>query len=107
MINQQNLLALQDNRSVLLIHNHPSDDTFSKNEPLFYKKTLKNYKPETKTTVDELLDILPANTVIMAYNEIDGTEYEKDRTAVIEADDLIYLNNVYIGYDYLYLVGGF
>lgn len=31
-IKQQNLLALQDNRSVLLVHNHPSNATFSKND---------------------------------------------------------------------------
>lgn len=31
-IKQQNLLALQGNRSVLLVHNHPSDNTFSKND---------------------------------------------------------------------------
>lgn len=31
-IKQENLLALQDNRSVLIIHNHPNNDTFSKSD---------------------------------------------------------------------------
>ena len=31
-IKQENLLAMQDNRSVLVVHNHPGNDTFSGND---------------------------------------------------------------------------